>query len=113
MLHTPTGFSLTGAAGRAEAGDAAPDTEFVYVKGGWQADLFSFGRTALSIDWQRTEDLAARGDTGNSFGFAVVQNVKDYGTEFYAGLRTYDLDRDNAPPVEDIIVGTFGTRVRF
>lgn len=112
-LHTPSGLNLTGAAGRSDADSGGLDTEFVYLKAGWQTDLFSFGKTAFSVDWQRTEDGAAKGDTGDSFGFAVVQNVKDYGTEFYAGLRTYDLDRDDGASVSDIIVGTFGTRVKF
>jgi predicted porin/outer membrane murein-binding lipoprotein Lpp len=113
VLHTPTGLSLTGAAGRTDADSGGRDTEFAYLKGGWQVDFFRFGKTAFSIDWQRTEDGAAKGDTGDSCGFAAVQNLKDYGTEFYAGLRTYDLDRDNGPSVSDIIVGTFGTRVKF
>lgn len=112
-LHTPTGLNLTGAAGRTDADGGGRDTAFVDLKAGWQADLLSFGKTAFSIDWQQTEDGAAKGDTGNSFGFAVVQNLKDYGTEFYAGLRTYDLDRDDGPSVSDIIVGTFGSRVKF
>lgn len=112
-LHTPTGLSVTGAAGRTDADSGGRDTEFVYLKGGWQVDFFRFGKTAFSVDWQRTDDGAATGDTGESFGFAAVQNLKDYGTEFYAGLRTYDLDRDNGPSVSDIIVGTFGTRVKF
>lgn len=113
VLHTASGLNVTGSAGRTEADSGGRDTRFYYLKGGWQARFFELGTTAFSVDWQRTDDGAADGDEGNSFGFAVVQNIKDYGTELYAGLRTYDLDRDDGPSVSDIIVGTFGTRVRF
>jgi hypothetical protein len=43
----------------------------------------------------------------------VVQTIEGYGTELYSQLRWYTLDRGDAPSVDDIIVGTLGTRVKF
>ena len=46
-------------------------------------------------------------------GAAVVQTIEGYGTELYSQVRWYTLDRDDAPNVDDIVVGTLGTRVKF
>jgi hypothetical protein len=42
-----------------------------------------------------------------------VQQFEDFGTELYLGYRLYSLDRDVAPSVEDMNVGTVGARVKF
>ena len=99
--------------GTTDADDDGYDANFVYVKGGWLVDLFSVGKTAFSTDWQQTRDDAASGDTGNSSGLVGVQILEQFGTDFYAGVRTYDLDQDNAPGVSDILAFTTGTRVKF
>ena len=65
----------------------------------------------------RLHPLATRsstaGDTGYSVGGAIVQTIEGYGTELYSQVRWYSLDRDDAPSVDDIVVGTLGTRVKF
>ena len=58
-------------------------------------------------------EIATAGDTGYSVGGAIVQTVEGYGTELYSQVRWYSLDRDDAPSVDDIVVGTLGTRVKF
>ena len=40
-------------------------------------------------------------------------NLRDYGTQFYVGVRNHDFDNANGPAVDDIVVGAFGTRVEF
>jgi hypothetical protein len=52
-------------------------------------------------------------DEGYSVGGAVVQQIEDFGTELYVQYRLYSLDRDGAPSVQDINVGTIGMRVKF
>jgi hypothetical protein len=85
----------------------------LYVKGGWYATLNRLGNTGFGIDFTRGHDVSADGDTGYSVGGAVVQTIEGYGAELYSQLRWYTLDRDDAPSVDDIVVGTLGTRVKF
>ena len=68
--------------------------------------------TALVVDYTETADISTDGDDGQSYSFFVVQYLEDYGTEFFAGVRVYDLDRDDLD-TDEIIVGNFGTRVKF
>jgi len=44
---------------------------------------------------------------------AVVQNFEAYGTEICLLYRLHSLDRDVAPSVQDISVGSIGARVKF
>lgn len=111
VLHNPTGLNLTVSGGMDEADDGDPYN--LYVKGGWYATLNRLGNTGFGIDFTRGHDVAAPGDLGYSVGGAVVQTVKDYGTELYSQVRWYSLDRKDAPSVDDIVVGTVGARVKF
>ena len=112
-IHLDTGLNLTFAAGMDDPDeDDRDDATFWYVKGGWLADHFDFGKTALVVDYTETADISTDGDDGQSYGFFVVQYLEDYGTEFFAGVRVYDLDRDDLD-TDEIIVGNFGTRVKF
>ena len=52
------------------------------------------------------------------FSYAILERVDDirfeeFGTELYVQYRLYSLDRDAAPSVQDINVGTIGARVKF
>jgi len=112
-LHLDTGLNLTFAAGVDEPDEGdRDDGTFWYAKGGWLADHFDFGKTALVMDYTETADISADGDDGQSYGFFVVQYLEDYGTEFFGGVRVYDLDSSDLD-TDQIIVGNFGTRVKF
>ncbi len=74
--------------------------------------FFDFGKTAFVLDYTETADISVDGDDGQSFSAFVVQNLEDFGTEFYVGVRVYDLD-SSGPDTDEIIVGNFGTRVKF
>jgi cytoskeletal protein RodZ len=111
LLHNPTGLNLTVSGGMDQADDGDPYN--LYVKGGWYATLNRLGNTGFGIDFTRGHDVSADGDTGYSVGGAVVQTIEGYGAELYSQLRWYTLDRDDAPSVDDIVVGTLGTRVKF
>ena len=43
----------------------------------------------------------------------MVQNLPDWGTELYAGVRGYEFAVSSGPDPDNIYVGTVGTRVRF
>jgi hypothetical protein len=85
----------------------------LYVKGGWYGTLNTLGNTGFGIDLTRSHEIVTAGDTGYSVGGAIVQTIEGYGTELYSQVRWYSLDRDDAPSVDDIVVGTVGTRVKF
>ena len=111
VLHQPTGLSVTvSASGRDN--DARDDALSLYGKLGWQQDFFSFGRTHLSVDYARNEDVAIEDDEAESIGLAFVQNVKDFGIELYGLYGWHTLDR-NGSDFDDIHTFTLGTRVRF
>ena len=112
-IHLDTGLNLTFAAGMDDPDEGdRDDGTFWYLKGGWLADHFDFGKTALVVDYTETADISTDGDDGQSYGFFVVQYLEDYGTEFYAGVRVYDLDSSDLD-TDEIIVGNIGTRVKF
>lgn len=110
-VHTPSGLSLTVAAGT-EDNEGRDDGTTLYGKLGWEADLLTIGSTAFSIDYNRIEDIDDEGDEGDSVGILAVQNLSDWGVELFAGYRWHSLDRDGAD-FDDIHVVTGGSRVKF
>ena len=112
MLDLNSGFSLT-AAGGLDDRRQRTDSNFWYVKVGWESQrIFDFGSTALSLDYAKASDIALEGDEAESVGAYIIQNVANYGTQVFAGMRYHDLDRDTER-TENIWVGSFGTRVKF
>ena len=111
MLHLNTGLNLTAASGIQEQ-EKRDDESFWYVKGGWKADFFKVGSTAFSIDYTEIYDTDQDGDEGWSFGTYAVQRIQEFGIELYGGFRLYDLDRVGVN-LDQILVGSMGTRVKF
>jgi len=108
----PNGINLTAAGGTRVLRDRRDDPVFYYGKVGYQAKWFDFGKTALAFDLGQVDDLAAVGDDGTLYGFGVVQNITDWGTELYTVWRHFELDRPGAK-FDDINVGMAGVRVKF
>jgi predicted porin len=112
ILHEETGLNLSLAAGGKNR-DIQDDATNYFVKAGWLADLFSFGKSAFSVDYTLGENLPTDDDEGYSYGIAAVQQFNDYGAELYGMYRLYSLDRDAEPDVHDIGVSSIGLRVKF
>ncbi|MEM7221777.1 MAG: hypothetical protein AAF495_02280 [Pseudomonadota bacterium] len=112
MLHTKTGLNLTLAGGMDQLDDRANSSN-LYAKVGWLADTFDFGSTAFGLDFTRAENIDADGDQGHVVGGAVVQRIDPFGTELFAQVRWYTLDRGSGPAFDDIVAGTVGARVQF
>ena len=112
ILHESTGLNLTLSGGMLDQDDGGDSTN-LYAKAGWIASLFPFGNTAFGVDYTWSTNFPTGSDDGYSFGTAAVQEINDYGTDIYAQYRLYSLDRDDAPDVQDIHVGTIGARVKF
>ncbi len=89
MLHTPTGLSLTVAAGHTDDGDSS---SFGYVKLGYETDYFAVGSTAFSVDYYDGNDIYEAGARSNSVGLVAVQRFDDQSLELYAGIREYSFD---------------------
>nr|BBJ04165.1 hypothetical protein YBY_20140 [Marinobacter nauticus] len=109
-----SGVSVTLAAGQADAIDSSKDDlKFTYVKLGYQASWFpNVGKTALSVDWQQTDDKDQNGDTVDVIGAQAVQKIDVIGTEVYGSVRSVSLDR-NGVDYEDNLLALVGARIRF
>jgi hypothetical protein len=112
VLHEGTGLNLTLSGGLKERDDQG-DNQNYYAKLGWLTRFFSAGQTAFGVDYTRSVNFPTGTDKGYSVGGAAVQQFENYGTELYLQYRVYSLDRDVQPSVEDMYVGTIGTRVKF
>ncbi len=112
LLHENTGLNLTMSAGLQER-DGQSDAQNYYVKAGWLTNLFSVGETAFAVDYTRSLNLPNNNDEGYSVGVAGVQLFEKLGTELFLQYRLHSLDRDAGPSVQDIGVGSIGTRVKF
>ncbi len=113
VLHE-SGLNLTYAAGvqllQTKGSGDSPD--FWYLKLGYLFNPFSFGATALAVDYVENSDIKVAGDYGSSYGFLAVQNVKKAGTEFYVGVRNYAYDQNGAN-FDDILAVMMGARIKF
>ncbi len=113
FLHE-SGFNVTFASGSQDMKPSAnhDDPSFVYLNLGYKKKLSSIGQTAFSIDYGNYEDIAQSGDDASAYGLQIVQNIDDWGTEFYLGYRNHDLDRpgDNFADIDAFLAGA---RFRF
>ena len=109
----PVGFSVTLASGKQNMEESGrEDPTFYYGKLGYMTEIWSVGKTAMSIDYGKFEDQAMEGDDGDSMGVQFVQTLKDWYTELYVGYRLFSLDRDNAD-LHDINAVLAGMRLKF
>jgi predicted porin len=112
LLHEDSGLNLTLSAGWLER-DNQGDAQNLYGKLGWLTRFFAFGETAFGVDYTQSLNLPTGRDKGYSIGAAAVQQFEEYGTEVFLLYRLHSLDRDAAPSVHDIHVGSIGARVKF
>lgn len=112
-LHKPSGFSATFAAGIEDQDVGDRDTNFAYLKVGYQTNsLLKYGKTAFSVDFYDGNDIGVVDDSSESFGFQVVQNFDKINTEVYLGYRQYSYDAPGAS-FQDVDAVLFGARYKF
>ncbi len=111
-LHNPTGVSVTVSAGT-DSKDNAADPYNLYSKVGWDTSFFPVGPTGFGADLTYTENFSGDGDKGIGVGLAAIQLIEDFGMELYSQFRVFDLDRESGDNVNEIVVGTVGTRIKF
>ncbi len=112
ILHSNSGLNLTVAAALLDV-DNQKDMTTLFTKLGWTTTPFACGPTAFGVAYTRSANLPAEDDIGYSASAAMVQSFDKYGTELYFQFRRYLLNRHSGPEVEDLNVGTIGTRVKF
>ena len=88
------------------------DSSFFYGKVGYRKSFFSFGDTAFSVDFSRSDDIVQNGDEADEIGAQLVQKMDPWGSEWYLGYRYHTLDRDNEN-FDDINAVMSGFRVKF
>lgn len=110
-VHEATGLSLTYSTAYYDKDEGTGELQ--YIKAGWQHEFFDIGATAFSVDFGFNKDAPNNDDDGKTVGLVALQNIKQYGTELFVGVRGYDLDQGNGPDTSTIYVGTFGTRIKF
>lgn len=108
-LHTPTGLSLTFAGA---SHDTDRDSTYGYAKLGLEREFFSVGSTAFAIDYYSGKDITIEGSDSSSYAFAMVQNVDNWNSQWYVGIRQYSYD-DEDGEYEDGLSTMAGLRVRF
>jgi len=111
LLHD-SGFNVTFAAGHAAPERTGSDPVFAYGKLGYIARFFDIGETAFAIDFTRADNIGQDDDEATSLGFGAVQNLKKFGTQFYAGVRNHGLDRTGSD-FDDVLTTLAGARVKF
>lgn len=111
MLHD-SGLNFTYAMGQDLAEGRDDDPHFHYLKLGYIADFFDIGETALAVDFGRVLHISADGDAATTFGGYLVQNLAEYGAQFYVGTRSHELDRPGNN-YDDIWAVLGGARMKF
>jgi predicted porin len=110
-LHS-SGFNITGAYTQADGFTTGTVDTFAGKSKFWYAKVgFKFGTHAIAVNYGEHEDHAAAGDEGKSMGVGYVWNPIRW-AEFYVAYHLFQLDR-TAVSLEDVTVGTIGTRIRF
>jgi len=85
---------------------AARDSTFQYFKVGFKRGAHAFG-----VDYAMGDDFAVAGDEAKMYGIGYVWNPVRW-LELYAAYKIHELDRGTLT-LEDVTIGTLGTRIRF
>ncbi len=108
----PSGTSVTLAHSTEEVDGAANEPSITYAKLGQKLDAFKMGGTAVSVGYSTTADQRAAGNEGSYYDLALVQKVKDLGTELYAVYGVYSPDIVGVI-ANDVTVAAAGARIKF
>ena len=122
ILHS-SGLNLTVAGGyrdlennltNPDGSDRDDDPTFYYAKLGYRANFFDAGETRFSVDYSRNEDVDQDRDDANTVGVQIVQDMPDWGMEYYLGYRWHELNRgEGTTDFDDINAVMSGVRMKF
>ena len=90
------------------------DPVFYYAKLGYRAKFFKAGETAFSVDYGRNDDRNQDDDEASTVGVAIVQDLSQWGMEYYLAYRWHELDRgEGSTDFDEIQAVMSGVRVKF
>jgi len=107
------GLNFTVAAGQRDYDeDGRDNANYWYGKIGYKKDFWGIGPTAFSLDYGEYKEISQNDDDAQNFGLMFVQKVNHWATEFYAGYRWHELDRegDNFDNINALMTGA---RLKF
>lgn len=108
VLHKASGVS-----GMFTMGDQSNSGAYKYAKVGVQGDWLSYGKTFLSVDAFRSNDMVAAGDKGTSYGFEAVQKIDSANMEVYFGYHQHGYDVASATVYNNVNAYMLGARWSF
>ncbi|TCL08263.1 hypothetical protein BXY66_0298 [Shimia isoporae] len=108
VLHKDSGLS-----GTVTIGNQSNSGDYIFAKVGWQQSWFSFGKTYLSVDAFKSQDMVSDGDDGLAIGLAAVQKIDDANMEVYVGYHTHSYDDTTGKVYNDLDAYMFGARWKF
>jgi hypothetical protein len=111
LLGSGLNFTLAGGIQEYDVVDR-DNPDYWYGKLGYKTSLFPQGASAFAVDYGMWNDFDLNGDEAQSLGLAFVQEIADWGTEFYLAYRLYALERDLAD-IADVNSVMAGARVKF
>lgn len=112
-LHNPTGISGTVTLGQNDR-DSGRKSDYVYAKLGYQRDWFSVGRTHLSVDAYRGNDMVdAAGDKSVSYGFEAVQKLDNANMDLFFSYHQHSYDVNTGTVYNDVDAYMLGARWHF
>lgn len=77
---------------------ARTDATTYFMKAGYQANIFSFGRTNFALQGGQTQNRIQDGDIATRFGFSINQLVIAKRLEIFTGYEHLLLHRRGAKP---------------
>ena len=130
MLHVPSGFFFTGAAGQASFNDVVFDGDkysYLYAKAGFLRNWFAIGQTSVYGEYYQYKYSFGGGDgydfletsfTSHMYGAGIVQHIDAAAMEVYLAYRFYDSPDINFAGVLPLEFGDYhmvqaGMRIRF
>lgn len=109
VLDTRNGLNGTVALGmNADTGE-----EYVYLKGGWNADLLPYGETKFVAEGFLGKDYLTTGSRSSMWGIGVIQNLDSADLEAYLGYRAFTYEDRSPTEYQNSNAIQLGARWRF
>jgi len=109
----PLGISATFSGSNMEKQEEGLDDATVWwAKLGYKTSFYEGATTAFSLDYGESENISVNDEKGSTWALAVVHDIRDWGTEFYAIYRRYMTDSERGD-FDDVNSVMAGARLRF
>ena len=90
----PVGVSFSGAYGELLVSQTGrKDPRYLYIKPGYQTDIFNVGLTAMTVDMGRYDNFAQNSDSATACGVQLLQNFNAWNLMTYMSYRNFSLHR--------------------